>query len=181
MDFEFACDGDCRCFLVRQEKQVMQIDDKYLGYPVEEVRPDTFELMPAIIEEMLLMCWQDRRTTSRPNRPPVKLAVGLAANQVGVNARVIVVDYAGFKGGMINPVITKFRGGTCRAQEGCLSFKKKFTHPLRHKIIVVEYLDIDGNKQRGKYRGLMARIIQHEVDHLDGITMFDREKIGAAK
>jgi len=159
----------------------IKLDDKYLDYPVEEVRPDTIGLMPGIIEGMLAMCWEHRATSKRPYRPPLKLAVGLAANQVGINARVIVINYAGFNGGMINPVITKYRGGTCTAMEQCLSFGKKKTYPIRHKIIVVEYLDTNGDKHRNKYRGLMARIIQHEVDHLDGITMFCREKLGSVK
>ena len=151
---------------------MLQINNKYLGricesVTTEELAAKDFDLLT---REMLATCWRGQK----------KIAVGLAANQLGLDIRMIVVDYGGFKGCMINPEILKYRGGTCRAQEGCLSFGTQVTHPIRHKIIVVEYLDTAGARHRGKYRGLMARIIQHEVDHLDGITMYDREKLGAA-
>ena len=157
----------------------MKIDPKYIGKVCERIPVNEYLLtrewekhgFSALFKEMLAVCWHGEK----------KVAVGLAANQLGMNKRIIVVDYAGFRGGMINPVITKFRGGTCTAEEGCLSFKGKKAYPIRHKIVVVEYHNEEGHLERGKYRGLLARIIQHEIDHLDGITMMDREKIGVAK
>lgn len=155
---------------------MLQISDKYLGQVCEPVTAG--QLAPknfgALTREMLAACWY----TKPGRRVPTQIAVGLAANQLGLNIRMIVVDYAGFKGCMINPEILKYRGGTCRAEEGCLSFGKKVTYPIRHKIIQVEYLDETGELHRLKARGLLARIVQHEVDHLDGITMFDRVKLG---
>lgn len=151
---------------------MLQIDNKYLGQVCEVV---TAEELAAknfgdLAKAMLATCWRGQE----------QVAVGLAANQLGLNVRIIVVDYGGFKGCMINPEILKYRGGTCRAQEGCLSFGKKVTHPIRHKIIVVTFQDETGEHHTRKFRGLLARIVQHEVDHLDGVTMYDREKLGAA-
>jgi peptide deformylase len=157
---------------------MLKINDEYLGAVCV---PVTAEELAAknygdLAKAMLATCWR----TKPGRRVPTQVAVGLAANQLGLNVRMIVVDYAGFKGCMINPEILKYRGGTCTAQEGCLSFGSKKTHPIRHKIVVVEYLDETGATHRRKWRGLMARIVQHEVDHLDGITMYDRVKLGAA-
>lgn len=161
-----------------------RIDNKYLGQPCKEVPAEELLLSgewdeaatAKLFKEMLATCY-----VLKPGRTiPTKIAFGLAANQLGMDVRIIVVDYAGFADGMINPRILKYRGGTCMAQEGCLSFGTKVTHPIRHKIVVVEYLDATGARHRRKFRGLMARIIQHEVDHLDGITMYDRVKLGPA-
>lgn len=153
-----------------------KIDDRYLGHVCTEVgmREDVTELIGA----MLGACWERRATDARPFRPDRQLAVGLAANQVGSNLRLIVIDYAGFVGGMINPVITKYRGGTTKAKEQCLSFGTKSAYVERHKIIKVKWLDKDWGEHTAQFRGLMARIIQHEVDHLDGIDMFERERLG---
>lgn len=145
------------------------IDDTYLGKVCRYVQP--LENITELIGAMLSACYEDGD----------QIAVGLAANQCGCDLRVIVVDYGGFKGGMVNPIITKYRGGTSIAEEGCLSFEGEFTYPVRHKIIQVTWVDENWREHRRKFRGLLARIIQHEIDHLDGITMFDREIMGAVK
>jgi peptide deformylase len=110
-----------------------------------------------------------RMLYAHQNPSEEKIAVGLAANQVGIPKRLIVVNYAGFKEAMVNPVIEKFRGGTNIESEGCLSFPGKLVSVERYKIIVVSWLAIDGTPKRIKIRGLLARIVQHEIDHLDGI------------
>lgn len=148
----------------------MRLEDKYLNTVCEPVQPAEHVIALSLINRMRAACWEGEK----------HIAVGYAANQFGYNKRIVVIDYAGFHGPMINPVITKYRGGTATAKEGCMSFKKAAAWPVRHKIVQVEYLDEDLKPQRGKYRGLLARIIQHEVDHLNGITMLDRERLGAA-
>lgn len=100
--------------------------------------------------------------------------IGLAANQIGSNKRVIVVHCNGFREVFVNPVITKKYGGTTTSKEGCLSFPAKQVVLSRHKQIIVEGVTHSGRPLKRKLKGMPAIVVQHEVDHLDGITMFDR-------
>ncbi len=97
--------------------------------------------------------------------------IGLAAPQIGDSVRVIVVDANGFKQEIINPVIVKRYGGKHRAREGCLSYPGASVLVVRDKQIIVEGFDQDWKPIRRKLKGLAARCVQHEVDHLDGITI----------
>ncbi|MGH7590861.1 MAG: peptide deformylase [Gemmatimonadales bacterium] len=98
--------------------------------------------------------------------------VGLAANQVGVARRVAVVDADERRIVMINPVIASAEG-TSREEEGCLSIPDVFGEVTRPERIVLEALDRDGTPYRLEAAGLLARAIQHELDHLDGILFLD--------
>ncbi|HEY8105447.1 MAG TPA: peptide deformylase [Gemmatimonadales bacterium] len=98
--------------------------------------------------------------------------VGLAANQVGVTRRVAVVDAEGQRFAMINPVIVEAEGRTT-AEEGCLSIPEIFGDVTRPDRVVLEALDRDGKPYRLEVDGLVARAIQHELDHLDGILFLD--------
>jgi peptide deformylase len=98
--------------------------------------------------------------------------VGLAANQVGVARRVAVVDADGQRFAMINPVIVEAEGRTT-AEEGCLSIPEIFGDVTRPEQVVLEALDRDGKPFRLAAEGLVARVIQHELDHLDGILFLD--------
>ncbi len=102
-------------------------------------------------------------------------AAGLAAIQVGVPLSVILVrDYPDDKiYTLINPII-KQATGQFYENEGCLSVPGVFTRMTRAKDVVVEYLDQAGNKQTLAATGLLARAVLHEIDHLDGITFFER-------
>ena len=95
--------------------------------------------------------------------------VGMAANMIGVNKRVIVVA-VGF-GSMVlyNPVILK-KAGSYEAEEGCLSLSgtRKTT---RFQTVEVEYRDAEWVKQRRVFTGHTAQIIQHEIDHTNGILI----------
>ncbi len=95
--------------------------------------------------------------------------VGLAAVQVGVLKRVIVIDLYDDKGPivMINPVITKTKGEQ-EVQEGCLSFPNEFAKVIRPAELWVEYTTRDGKKTKTKAKELFAQAIAHEVDHLNG-------------
>jgi peptide deformylase len=103
--------------------------------------------------------------------------VGLAAPQVGVGQRVIVVDpredgvepFA-----LVNPDIVFFSDELERGEEGCLSIPGLKDIVERPAAITVEGLDRHGNAVRIEADGLLARILQHEVDHLDGILFLDR-------
>jgi peptide deformylase len=109
----------------------------------------------------------------------VKDGVGLAAPQVGINQRIIAVDPT--RGQikselqiLINPVITEKSDEMMTGKEGCLSFPGLDAEVLRHKKITVSALDAEGREQIIEAEGYKARILQHEIDHLDGILLVDR-------
>lgn len=99
--------------------------------------------------------------------------VGLAAPQVGILKRLIVIDPGTGPKVLINPVITKSSGNqTC--EEGCLSFPNMFGNVDRPANVTVEAYDIDGKKIKIKAKELEAVILCHEIDHLDGILFIDK-------
>ncbi len=95
--------------------------------------------------------------------------VGLAAVQVGILKRVIVIDLYDENGpiALINPRILKTKGEQ-EVEEGCLSFPNRFGKMIRPAEVVVEYLDREGKKKKLKAKELLAQAICHEVDHLEG-------------
>ncbi len=98
--------------------------------------------------------------------------VGLAANQVGVTRRVAVVGVEDDRFAMINPVIVSAEG-KARTEEGCLSIPDVSAEVVRPERIVLEALDRDGKPYRREIEGYVARAVQHEIDHLDGILFLD--------
>jgi len=102
--------------------------------------------------------------------------IGLAAPQVGVPRRIIVVnDLEGSKSAiaLINPSIVKKKGRSSFC-EGCLSVPDITADITRPEYIVVEALNLDGDRIEIDTGGLLARVIQHEIDHLDGTLFIDR-------
>lgn len=101
--------------------------------------------------------------------------VGLAAVQVGILKRVIVIDLYDDKGPivLINPVILKTKGEH-EVDEGCLSFPNKFAKVLRPEEVVAEYTDRNGKRMKVKAKDLLAQAICHEVDHLEGQVFIDK-------
>ena len=93
--------------------------------------------------------------------------VGIAAPQVGVPIRAVVIDVAKKRYDIINPVITE-RVGTVVDSEGCLSFPGVYGEVERAERVRVEYMNRYGKKKFIEAEGLLARCLQHEVDHLDG-------------
>ncbi len=102
-----------------------------------------------------------------------KDGVGLAAPQVGISKRVIVINHKGKMYAMINPQILKKSWAKKKAEEGCLSVPNVFGDVSRHKRVLVSYLDHNGKEQKFEASDMLARIIQHENDHLDGILFID--------
>jgi len=101
--------------------------------------------------------------------------VGLAANQDGDDRRIIAVNVPGWhRGVFINPRITKRCCGTVNSPEGCLSFPGRKAVVPRDKQVTFEALQLDGTPFKQKLRGLAAIVVQHEIDHLDGVTIFQR-------
>lgn len=119
---------------------------------------------PATKEDMPIV--QDLLDTLKANETR---CVGMAANMIGVRKRIIAVNVGFMNVAMINPVIMK-KTDAYETEEGCLSLAG-IRQTTRYQSIEVEYLDINWNKQRGKYSGWIAQIIQHECDHLEGIII----------
>ena len=95
--------------------------------------------------------------------------VGMAANMIGVKKRIIVVAMGPFHFAMVNPVITK-KSGEYQTEESCLSLEG--VRPCtRYKEIEVDYLDQDFKPQHGKYKDFTAQVIQHEIDHFEGVLI----------
>ena len=103
-------------------------------------------------------------------RANTDICVGMAANMIGINKRIIVFSVGPMIIPMINPVIVKKSPEIYEAEESCLSLDgtRKTT---RHEKIEVEYLDMNFKKQRQFFNGFPAQIIQHEIDHCDGIVI----------
>ena len=101
--------------------------------------------------------------------------VGLAAVQVGILKRVIVIDLYDDKGPivLINPIIIKTKGEQ-EVEEGCLSFPNQFAKVVRPAEVVAEYTDRNGKRIRVKAKDLLAQAIAHEVDHLNGELFIDK-------
>ena len=107
--------------------------------------------------------------------------IGLAAVQVGVLKRVLVADVnwrdedgsPGEQYVLINPEILDDSGDEHHYKEGCLSFPDQFADVTRPSTVRVKYLDLQGREKEETFEGLLATCIQHEIDHLNGITFVD--------
>lgn len=119
-----------------------------------------------------------------------KKGLGLAAQQVGQTVQVCVIDVPpeadmDKQGGarlnpgvamplvMFNPALVEKRGSN-NGSEGCLSVPDLYAPVLRAEEVTVEYVDLAGERRRLTARGMLARAIQHEMDHLDGVLFVDR-------
>ena len=104
--------------------------------------------------------------------------IGLAAIQIGVSKRIIVMDISRDEEKkepryFVNPVIKNKNNETSKYEEGCLSVPDQFAEIERPNECEVEYLDYNGKKQLLKANGLLATCIQHEMDHLEGVLFID--------
>ncbi|HFA60122.1 MAG TPA: peptide deformylase [Rhodospirillales bacterium] len=103
--------------------------------------------------------------------------IGLAAPQVGVSRRLCVIDVSEEKNAplcLVNPRITWQSENLVSAEEGCLSLPDQYAEVTRPEAVEVVYLDERGEEHTLRADGLLARCIQHEIDHLDGILFIDR-------
>jgi peptide deformylase len=104
--------------------------------------------------------------------------IGLAAPQIGVSLRVIIVSVPADSGSrtelaLVNPVITSAEG-SFEHEEGCLSVPGLYEKVERKARVTVEGLELSGVPYKGHYEGLPATVFQHEIDHLDGVLFVDR-------
>lgn len=105
--------------------------------------------------------------------------IGLAANQINKDLSIFVIDENLAKEGSVpeaffNPEITEYSKGQDELEEGCLSIPGFEVSIKRPKKIKIKAVDENGNKIKFKVRGFLARVLQHETDHLNGITIKDR-------
>ncbi len=103
--------------------------------------------------------------------------VGLAAPQVGIKARVLVLNESGEPHDelvLINPELLERSGQPTKYEEGCLSFPEIFAEVERPNLCKVRAQDIEGNVFEAEYEGFQSRIVQHEFDHLEGVLLVDR-------
>ncbi len=101
--------------------------------------------------------------------------IGLAATQVNIHHRIVVVDCSCGKNNplcLINPNIIQYEGNIIH-EEGCLSFPGFYAKISRYKIITIEYLDEKNNLKTLNTDKLMSICLQHEIEHLDGITLYN--------
>ncbi|MBR3254714.1 MAG: peptide deformylase [Clostridia bacterium] len=136
---------------------------RQLRYEGDEILKKTSREVEKVDEKIQILIDDMIETMHKYN------GVGLAAVQVGILKRVIVIDLYDDNGpvAMINPVILKTKGAE-EMEEGCLSFPNKFAKVVRPTEVTAEYIDREGKKVKVKAKDLFAQAIAHEVDHLNG-------------
>jgi peptide deformylase len=102
--------------------------------------------------------------------------IGLAAPQIGISRRIFVMSIQGWQRSCCNPDIGNFSEKSVFFDEGCLSFPGEHCIIKRPEWVDVRYQDSEGEWYTERFGGILARCFQHELDHLDGITMWDRYK-----
>lgn len=124
------------------------------------------------IDETILKLAQDMIETMEKND-----GIGLAANQIGRSIRMFVLPKELFKKQIfINPEIIKTSKGTETIEEGCLSVPGVVLPIKRVKSIKIKALDENNKQFKLKAKGIPARVLQHEIDHLDGILITDKHE-----
>lgn len=122
------------------------------------------------VDESVLKLIKNMKETLKKSK-----GVGLAAPQVGVNKRLILVKPQKETYVLINPIITyKSKEMACDT-EGCLSVPGEWIDVKRYKEIEVEFIGEDGSVYRLKAKDFFARVVQHEMDHLDGVLIVDKK------
>ena len=145
-------------------KEIITVPDeilKKISDPVEKIGINEKKLIDDLFETMY-----------------VSNGIGLAAVQIGILKRILVVDVSTKDEKnqpivLINPVIKNLSDDTSVYEEGCLSIPETFIEIERPKICEVEYIDEKGSKKNLECDGLLSTCIQHEIDHLDGKLIID--------
>ena len=143
----------------------MALDIRKFGDPVLKTRAAPVESF----DESLVRLTQDMLATMRD-----KEGVGLAATQVGRLKRVFVAAIEDDEYVIVNPVLSDLSETTERGQEGCLSIPGINVEVDRPTAVTVTGQDASGEPLRIEAQDMLARVLQHEVDHLDGVLILDR-------
>lgn len=144
---------------------IFTIPNPVLRQRAGEVEPP--EIKSSVVQKLIF----DMKETVSPVG-----GIGLAAPQVGFSLRIVVIALEDKMAVLINPEIIKFSWRKETAGEGCLSVPQKFGQVKRSKVIKVVAFDEKGVVVKFRAKDLFARVIQHEVDHLNGILFIDRAK-----
>ena len=148
--------------------EIIKIPNKLLAKKMEKIAIDD-------IKKGQLSCLiSDMRVAMVENN-----GVGLAANQASKDLSIFVIDKKlaeenNVPDAFINPEITEYSKESDEIEEGCLSIPGYWTPIKRSKKIKIKAIDENGNKIKLKARGFLARVLQHETDHLNGITIKNR-------
>lgn len=145
---------------------------KIAKYPAENLRQKSVTVKKEEIglPEFKQLCFNMAETMLN------KKGIGLAAPQIGENIRLIIVNVKDGSIIMINPKITNKSLAKEYGEEGCLSIPGVFGQVKRSKKITCKYLDMQGKTIKITALGFLARVIQHEIDHLDGILFIEKAK-----
>ena len=141
-------------------RPIREIGDPVLRTPADPIRAFDKDLA-ALVRDL-------EETVDHPGR------AGVAATQIGVGLRVFSYNVDGVIGHMVNPVIAERSEETQDDDEGCLSIPGLYAPTVRAMHCVAEGFDVHGEPLRIEGSGLLARCLQHEVDHLDGKLFVDR-------
>lgn len=146
-------------------REIALLGDPVLREKAREVEAFDDDLRSLVDDMFETMAWAE--------------GAGLAAPQVGISERILVADVRRDAGpearvALVNPHVVEVGEETDRAHEGCLSIPGVSEVVTRPERVVVEGFDPHGEPVRVEAEGLFARVLQHEVDHLDGILFFDR-------
>ena len=141
-------------------RPIRELGDPVLRTPADPVRAFDKDLA-GLVRDL-------EETVDHPGR------AGLAGNQIGVGLRVFSYNVDGVLGHLVNPVITERSEETQDDDEGCLSIPGLYAPTVRAMHCVAEGFDLRGEPLRIEGSGLLARCLQHEVDHLDGKLFVDR-------
>lgn len=165
--------SDIHGILVLMKKEdIITLPNPHLREKSKRVR-ETNDALQQLVDDMTnaALDWEDSR--------PHEISAALAAVQIDRLERVIIVrsDFEDKKSRdftvLINPEIVKYEGEIVSDYEGCLSVKDIYGKVPRSSKIRVKAIDLDGHELRFKAEGFLARVIQHEIDHTNGIVFID--------
>jgi len=144
-------------------RKIVTIPDVILSTPSQGVSNPLSEDIKSLISDM-------KETVLSVN------GFGIAAPQVGVSSRVVVISFKNTQFGLINPEITWTSSGTSVLEEGCLSIPKIYFPIERPKKVKVKALNELGEEIEIEGKDMLAKILQHEIDHINGVVIADYAK-----
>lgn len=155
---DFSLLDDYNYYKLPNTQNLVKYDDPILTTSCEDVNFDQDDVMDIVL----------KLTDSMKSYG----GIGLAANQIGINKRIICIASNPIVV-MINPIITDWSSETVELEEGCLSYPGLVVKVTRPKHIEVEFFDVLARKEQKKFTGMTARIVQHEIQHINGSRFFD--------
>ncbi|MDO8336323.1 MAG: peptide deformylase [Candidatus Saccharibacteria bacterium] len=157
-----------------KKEDIITLPNHHLRQKSRKIKPST--TTQKLVDNMVAatLDWEDSR--------PHEIGAALAAVQIDNLHRVVIVrsDFDDKQSReftvLLNPQIIKLEGEIVKDHEGCLSVKDVYGHVPRHSKVKVKAQDIEGNEVRIKAEGFLARVLQHEIDHTNGILFIDHIK-----